>query len=52
MDKDMIFRLKIHIVACVQVIVVCWMPAIVGDISVWNKLLCTVTFILLLRLHY
>ena len=42
----------IHVVAGVLMIAVCWTPAIVGDISVWNKLFCTLAIFLLLRFHY
>ena len=52
MNKDKIFMVTIHIVAGVLMISVCWMPAIVGNISVRNKLFCTVAIILLLRFHY
>ena len=61
MNKDKIFMVTIHVVAGVLMIVVCWTPAIVGNISVcaivgnisvWNKLFCTVAIILLLRFHY
>ena len=52
MDKDKIFMVTIHVVAGVLMTAVCWTPAIVGDISVWNKLFCTAAIILLLRFHY
>lgn len=52
MSKDKIFMVTIHVVAGVLMIAVCWTPAIVGDISVWNKLFCTAAIILLLRFHY
>ena len=52
MDKDKIFMVTIHVVAGVLMIAVCWTPAIVGNISVWNKLFCTAAIILLLRFHY
>ena len=52
MNRDKIFMVMIHVVACVLMIAVCWSPAIVGDISVWNKLFCTVAIILLLQFHY
>ena len=52
MNKDKIFMVTIHVVAGVLMIAVCWMPAIVGNISVWNKLFCTVAIILLLQFHY
>ena len=52
MDKDKIFMLTIHVVSGMLMITLCWMPAIVGDISVWNKLFCSVAIILLLRFHY
>ena len=42
----------IHVVAGVLMIAVCWAPAIVGDISVWNKVFCTAAIIILLRFHY
>ena len=50
MNKDKIFMVTIHVVAGVLMIAVCWTPAIVGNISVWNKLFCTTAIILLLRL--
>ena len=52
MNKDKIFMVTIHIVAGVLMIAVCWTPAIVGGISLWNKLFCTLAIILLLRFHY
>lgn len=52
MNKDKILMVTIHVVAGVLMIAVCWTPAIVGNISVWNKLFCTVAIILLLRIHY
>ena len=52
MNKDKIFMLTRHVVAGVLMIAVCWTPAIVGNISVWNKLFCTAAIILLLRFHY
>ena len=52
MSKDKIFMVTIHVVAGVLMMAVCWMPAIVGIISVWNKLFCTIAIILLLRFHY
>ena len=52
MNKDKIFMVTIHVVAGVLMIAVCWTPAIVGNISVWNKLFCSVAIILLLRFHY
>ena len=52
MNKDKIFMVTIHVVAGVLMIAVCWTPAIVGNISVWNKLFCTAAIILLLRFHY
>ena len=52
MNKDKIFMVMIHVVAGVLMIAVCWTPAIVGNISAWNKLFCTAAIILLLRFHY
>lgn len=52
MNKDKIFMVTIHVVAGVLMIAVCWTPAIVENISVWNKLFCTAAIILLLRFHY
>ena len=52
MNKDKIFMVTIHFMAGVLMIAVCWTPAIVGDISVWNKVFCTAAIILLLRFHY
>ena len=52
MDKDKIFMVAIHVVAGVLMIAVCWTPAIVGDISVWKKLFCSVAIVFLLRFHY
>ena len=52
MNKDKIFMVTIHVVAGVLMIAVCWMPAFVGDISVWNKLFCSVVIVVLLRFHY
>ena len=52
MDKDKIFMVTMHVVAGVLMTAVCWTPAIVGNISVWNKLFCTAAIILLLRFHY
>ena len=52
MSKDKIFMVTIHVVAGVLMIAVCWTPAIVGSISVWSKLFCTVAIIVLLRFHY
>ena len=52
MDKDKIFMVTIHVVAGVLMMAVCWTPAIVGDIPVWNKLFCTAAIILLLQFHY
>ena len=52
MNKDKIFMVTIHVVAGVLMTAVCWTPAIVGNISVWNKLFCTVVIVLLLRFHY
>ena len=42
----------IHVVAGALMTAVCWSPAIVGNISVWNKLFCTVAIILLFGFHY
>lgn len=52
MNKDKIFMVTIHVVAGILMIAVCWTPAVVGDISLWNKLFCTIVIILLLRFHY
>ena len=52
MNKDKVFMVTIHVVAGMLMIALCWMPAIVGEISVWNKLLYSVTIILLLRFHH
>ena len=52
MNKDKTFMVTIHVVAGVLMIAVCWLPSIVGDISVWNKLFCTVAIVLLLLFHY
>ena len=52
MNKDKIFMVTIHVVAGVLMIAVCWTPIIVGDISGWNKVFCTVAIIFLLRFHY
>ena len=52
MNKDKIFMVTIHVMAGVLMIAVCWMPAVVGDISVGNKLFCAADIILLLRFHY
>ncbi len=51
-SNSKIIMLTIHVVAGVLMIAVCWTPAIVGNISVWNKLFCTAAIILLLRFHY
>ena len=52
MNKDKIFMVTIHVVAGVLMTAVCWTPAIVGNIPVWNKLFCTAAIVLLLRFHY